>query len=260
MKKIAIIMVTVVMVMLIAIVSHADTSYTLANGNSTATINSSTNMWSWYVDGVSQLYEQDWWIRIGDDGSQYRLGELLSPAWTQLSNNALQATFTGSGLTITATYTLLGGVVGSNTADIGEQLLINNTSGKKISIFQYCDFNLGNTKDDDSVIHANPYLMKQWDENWIMQESVVPSANWEIGPYNTILSKLQSQTGLQLSNTVSPFGPADVTYAWQWDTTATSFVISKDKHISSAVPEPMSIILGIMGLTSVAGFGKLRRK
>ena len=43
-------------------------------------------------------------------------------------------------------------------------------------------------------------------------------------------------------------------------TSETTFTVSKIGLNTAAVPEPMSIMLGIMGLGSVAGFKRLRRK
>ena len=50
--------------------------------------------------------------------------------------------------------------------------------------------------------------------------------------------------------------------SWIWSENATENATTNDVwfRTTAAVPEPMSILLGIMGLGSVAGFRKLRRK
>jgi len=252
----------VVVGILLLFAASVQANITLTSGNSTAQIDTSTNMSSWIVDGKSQVYEQDWWIRVGE-GPQYRLGDYLSASWTQLSDNVLQGTFTGNGISAIATYILNGGAVGSKTSDIAEILSVTSTGREAVTIYQYCDFDLGETPDDDYAKLLNQNTIQQTDGTWRMQESVVPTppAGWEIGPSNTILSKLQNQSGLDLAKTSAQFGPGDATFAWQWDMAVgqSSLIISKDKHLSS-VPEPFSVMLGLLGFSSIAGYRKLRRK
>lgn len=261
MRRILTVSLFIVALAAMAGIAQAQAPFTLTDNNSVAYMETDTFMWGWSVDGVSQLYEQDWWIRIGD-GPQRRLGELLAPTWMQLSANSLQSTFTGYGITATATYTLLGGVAGSGTADISEMLAINTDGRQPVSVFQYCDFDLGGDADGDMAAHVNANLIRQWDAGWVLDEVVIPTASaWEIGPQSSILWNLQNTPGYDLTNSVSPFGPGDTAYAWQWNATGGSFIISKDKHISKvAIPEPMSMLLGTMGLTSVAGLLRLRRR
>jgi len=245
-----------------AVAAQAQGPFILTDVNSTAVIDTSTNMTSWTVDGANQLYEQDWWIRVGDN-RPLRVGDWATTVdWVQPTNSILVGTFSNGGVSVVATYMLGGGVWGSRTADIGELLNVT-TGGQAVTVYEYVDFDLGISDNDDYAVHANASTIRQWDADWVLQESVVPTppTAWEIGPYATILNKLQGPGPYGLSNNTSPFGPGDVTYAWQWDTGgATSFLISKNKHLSSVIPEPMSFLLGALGLGTVASFRRLRKK
>jgi len=255
-------LILVVVGLLLIFAASAQAAF-LTSGNSTADINTSTNMFNWVVDGRDQAYEQDWWIRVGS-GPQVRLGDYMTASWVQLSDSVLQGTFTGNGVSAIATYILNGGVVGSKTADVAEVLSVTSTGREAITIYQYCDFDLGGTyAGDDYATLMNGNTIQQWDAEWRLQESVVPAppTGWEIGPYASIINKLEYTNDLQLANASTSFGPGDATYAWQWDMAVgqNSLIISKDKHIAP-VPEPFSVMLGLLGLSSVAGYRKLRRK
>jgi len=243
--------------------------WTLTDGNSSLEIQENTSMITWLVDGVDQLYEQSWWLRVnaGPGAVAGHLGDELDWATSGfLGSSILSITYTGLspayvGISATATYSLLGGASGSGLADISEQLRITNSQGKDLTVFQYCDFDLGGSIPDLGTVLLNANTMKQWDETWKVEEVVTSGAanGYEIGIYPTLLNKLDDADYV-LAGGATSMGPGDLSWAWEWDAgTASSYIISKDKHLS-AVPEPMSMMLGMLGLGSVAGFVRLRKK
>lgn len=56
-------------------------------------------------------------------------------------------------------------------------------------------------------------------------------------------------------------GVGNWTYHEEWSQAGVATITSDTPfRVNAAVPEPMSVLLGIMGLSSIAGFRKLRRK
>jgi len=258
-KYLSIVLAVVALALATSIAQAQAPDFTLAHGNSSLDIWTSTYEFNWFVDGVDQLYEQDWWLGIGG-AAPGRLGTLFPLVWAQPAPNMLTASYdNGAGLNTTVVYTLLGGAPGSKTADLNEQLLV--TSPGAVKIWEYNDFDLAGTIGGDTATRINPNLIRQTDGVWVMNETVNTGspAHWEIASYANILNKLQGPGPWDLSDSGSPFGPGDATYAFEWSSSGGSYFVSKDKLIT-AVPEPMSMLLGLMGLGSVAGFVRLRRK
>jgi hypothetical protein len=245
----------------------------LASGNSTASIDDSgtAGQYSWVVDGVSHLYQQGFWVRVGNAGGETALGQ-LTLAGSGVLGGLAYLNYTGLGLDITVQYTLAGGLPNTNTSDIAETITINNVSGSALDVhfFQYVDFDLnGPLFTTDWVEFVNANAVDQWGAGVVVSETVVTPAasHYEGGFFANTLNSLTDGNPTTLSDTPGigvALGPGDMTWAYQWDVNLAdrdTFIISKDKHLSAApVPEPATIIVwSLLGSLAIA-FGWRRCK
>jgi hypothetical protein len=121
--------------------------------------------------------------------------------------------------------------------------------------YQYSDFNLGGSPNNDSVtLGTDPSgdfnSANQTDGVNSLIESVTtanPSANHgETAIVPLTLIKLNNGANpVQLNDNASA-GPGNVTWALEWDMTLDpggSFLLSKDKQLHVLVPEPSALVL-----------------
>ena len=243
----------------------------LIDGNSILVVdeNSSSGANVWTVDSQDQLLTQWFWYRVGDVGAgtqEYSIDTLSAPSVTSSANSATIA-YSGSLFDVSVTYTLAGGVAGSGEATLNEDILIVNTSGAALDLqfFQYSDFDLGGTKDDDNVIlHplSSPFeLAYQWDHTAGLSEGIVTvnpfASRGDTGLAPTIYNSLQDGAITDLSSSISgALGPDDVEFAFQWDLAIDSgdaVNISKVKSLTlTPIPEPTTAALSLLGLALLA--------
>jgi hypothetical protein len=243
--------------------------FTLADDNSSIFIDTTdsaeeANAQDWQVDGVRQLYEQAFWYRVGN-GPELSVHSL--PVAFELATNTnidprldtLFVRYSGAGFDIDIKYSLDGGLAGSGAADMGEQISITNRTQGALDFhfFQYNDFDVNGTSTLDEGVFPNVNSVRQYEGTARLTETVitpVPSHR-EISQYDIIRDKLVDALPTTLSDTPigTVVGPADLTWAYQWDVVIPSlstFQISKDKNLSAGViPEPASLaLLGIAGV------------
>jgi hypothetical protein len=253
-------------------VSLANASiYTLQDQNSIVKIDTTAGMYSWTVDGVNQFYKnsqttgtQRFWYRVGNQNPESPLETLTLMAGETVANDKLLILVyrdTARNFDIEVGYTLSGGIEGSGSSGVNEIVTVRNYSGTSLDLhfFQYTDFDLNATPNNDYAIHTNGNTIRQSDQNSFFSETVITSVpqHWEIAPYSTTLDKLNDGLATTLSDTTSVFGPTDVTWAFQWDKIVAprnSFQISIPKNIW-AVPEPATITMLVLG-----GLSFLRRR
>jgi large repetitive protein len=243
----------------------------LTDGNSSAVIDptSQFGMSSWTVDNVDLMYQQWFWYRVGGSAelpvNQYSIDTISTPVVTQNTSNSASIVYTANAFTLGVTYTLLGGQPGSGTADIAETIRINNTSRSALDFhfFQYSDFDLAPNFTYDAAKFVSTQTVDQWNTvggQFITETGVVSLPNHrEINYFANTVNALNSTKNLVLADTPVGVvvGPGDMEWAFQWDKSIPAggtFIISKDKNIFSAVPEPGTLLLlgcGLIGLVAL---------
>ncbi len=231
---------------------------TLTDGNASTTIdlNSPAGMTSWTIDGVNVLNQQSFFYRT--TGS---VGSSISPlSLTQLLPNSLSATFAGVGFNVTTIYTLVGGAAGSATADISEQIKVQNTTAAPLvfNFFQFANFagngivELGQNSRgfiNEAFISGGLVVTENLDTG------ISPGANnGAVGDAATILGDITGTPGY------TPNGPLTGPGAWvlEWERTIGgngSLIISKDLNAAQA-PEPPAWSLVSIGLIA---FGAIKQ-
>ena len=244
--------------------------FTLTDANSTATIDTTSQMGisGWVVDGIDHSYQQWFWYRIGATGPESSIDTLgIVLEGTSDTNfdgfhETLYTKLADANTQVEVTYILTGGVAGTGISDIAEVIEIQNTSGgaQDYSFFQYVDFDLGLNFMDDCVQVMNPNTVMQWNGSSVITESVVtPSpAHHEVDVFANTRNHLNDGSTSTLNDFGGPLGPNDVTWAFQWDFTladGASFLISKDKNMR--IPAPGALLLAALGFPMI---GWVRRK
>jgi len=238
------------------ITSISDTAY-LNDRNSHVDFSPGTGVISWLVDDIQQLKQQWFYYRLDGMTQETPLGNLgfvkgkTSNANFEPGEETLHAVYGNeAAFSIELAYILSGGLTGSRQSDLQETITFHNNAGQAVHLqfFQYCDFDLNGTPGDDTVQVLNSTTVSQHDAAVMVAETVVtPSpVHTEVGVYDGTLKKLNDGKADTLDDTKGPVGPADVTWAFQWDLTVPAYgsvQISKDKNM---VPEPATI--GLMGL------------
>jgi hypothetical protein len=248
--------------------------FLIKDANSLARIDPATQdgMYDWVVDGVDQLETQWFWYRVGGTGPEASIHNLTLDAAGVTDTDFdgdfdnFFARYLGTGFNIEVNFKLVGGLPGSHASDIAETITVNNTGASVLDfhIYQYTDFDLGGTPGDDTVELISARTFGQIDSGLFASETVVTPApqHYEAAIYSTTLGKLVDGIPTTLSDTVPSVGPANVTFAWQWDTQiagGTTFQISKDKQVTP-IPEPSTLLLLGFGLIGVAGFAWRRKR
>jgi hypothetical protein len=244
---------------------------TLTHNNSVALVDptSQLGMYYWAVQNSpttmqNQLNQQWFWYRVGLAGGEASIDTISAPIISGLTANTVTTTYLDSlgRFNLSITYSLIGGAFSSGTADITEQIAINNTSGDVLNFhfYQYSDFDLGgNTGGDFDLLSRNLFTgrinqVDQLDGANIVE--VVQTPNAHHGETDTVpntLNKLNDLTPTILDDTkTNAFG--NVAWAVQWDVNianGSSYLISKDKHLDvvfTNVPEPASFALLTLGV------------
>lgn len=260
--------------LLIAQVSRSEAqTVTMADGNSTDTLNltgPSAGMTSWTVDGQNQLVDQWFYYRVGNTGTAASVGSLpLLSAPVQPTPSSLTTTYISAGqFSLQVVYSLVGGAAGSGTADLSEQIKIQNLTGAPLAFnfFQYANFQLGGPGAAGSQT-----VQLETNRKGLYNEALVSSGNIAVtenvdsaispganngeaglvtGTPNT-LNKITGTAGYNLNNTTSA-GPGNPTWALQWTNSIAAngtLIISKDLNVSG-VPEPATWALLSLGLAA----------
>jgi hypothetical protein len=249
----------------LAALPAAATTFDLTDGNSVLKVNDTDprGAYSWSVDGVDILYQQWFWFRVGNTAEQSLDKLPVTAALLSASGDCaacvLDVTYQGAGFTIGVKYSLNGGQTGSRTADVGEQIRINNQRNTALDFhfFQYSDFNINTVQGDTVVIDPSRHFVTQTPERGgsMLAEVAVNQApsHAEAGFYSTTVDRLNDTSPTVLDDVLNA-GPGNVTWAFEWDKVIPrrgSFLISKDKLVSP-IPEPAALVIMSIALGLIA--------
>ncbi len=245
-----------------AFTAMAGGTFTIADSNTSATFDPGAGQVDWMIDGVNQLFTQEFYYRRSTDTREHRMDSFnLNNVgnFTQDTNpfidtraDAFGSLFTdNNGLEFETLFTIRGNAAGSGSAALAEQITIRNTSNAAItlSFFQFVDFDLGGDAFDDFGQIVGGNTAQQSDDGSALSETVAtPTPTiFQMGDSFDMTSMFNDSAIDNLDGTSSHSG--DVAWAFQWDITLQaggSFLISKNKAV---IPTPGSLmILGSAGL------------
>ncbi|HRK20524.1 MAG TPA: PEP-CTERM sorting domain-containing protein [Fimbriimonadaceae bacterium] len=253
--------------LLLGVAATSGAQVVLSDGNSSASIDPTSDglpflrgLNSWEVDGVNQVFQQWYWFRVGES-REHPIDEIGDAVVTQSAPNSANVAYSNAAVSIDITFTLAGGTAGSRTADISEIVRIVNRSSATLDIhlFEYDDFDVSGTFEDDSAMRLDPSSIVQFDElNKVTVGSVAAPDRWQISEVPDIFDLLDDGVASNLGNTATSNGPGDLAFAFQWDRTLApgqTFLMSKNELVE-AVPEPMTLLAMALGLAGL----KARRR
>ena len=166
---------------------------TLTDGNSLVEFNfgdepgEELGMYEWAVDGVSHMYQQWFWYRVGETGGEASLdtldmigGPVIKDTSGDGNADAVGVTYGGAGLEVALMFVLVGGPAGSEHSTILETIAATNvgTGTTDLHFFQYADFDLWYDAEFDSVeIIGDPKNTAiQWEGLTYVAETVATGA------------------------------------------------------------------------------------
>jgi hypothetical protein len=253
---------------------------TLNNGNSSATVDlsSQAGMSQWLINGQSQLNQQWFWYRIGNDPTGQHSIDTIGGLSHVENSQSMTANYGNANIGVQLTYTLQGGAAGGNdwSSDITENITIQNMSATSnvFHFFQYSDFALaGSPGGETASIFLNNqgfYTRARVDKalNQLSETIDQPLANEAEADLGTAtLNRLNQGSPYDLNGSTgsgSPDAAVDATWALEWDfvlapygSAGDSVNVIKDKKLSVApVPEPAAFSLALLGAAAFI----LRRK
>jgi hypothetical protein len=257
-------------------------AFSMVSGNSTVGFDPSSQagVFSWNVDGINQLAQQWFWYRVGPNGPESSINALSAPTVMHqpgIISDGYEIQYTGAnGLSVDVKYSLVGGTAGSHASDLSEQITLTNrnTDSMSLHFFQYSDFDLNGTANDDTLVFKNANTVDQSDGGSVFSETVQTGgagpSDHEADFFPVLLNKLNDGLPTTLNNLPGigvPLGPGDVSWGFQWDFNigaGNSVIISKDKNLSASaganVPEASSwLVWGLLGLAVGGSCRALRR-
>ncbi len=236
---------------------------------------------SWTVDGQNQLNDQWFYYRLGNSGTAASVGSLPLSSFSQPMPGLLNSTYTGSQFSLQVVYSLVGGTAGSGTADLSEQIKIQNLTSAPLAFnfFQFANFQLGGP-----TMAGNQVVQMGTDSNGLYNEALVtpgnhalpeyvdveitPGANnGEAGLASTTLNSITGVNGYNL-NGITNAGPGNATWAVQWTNSiaANGTMIMSEAWTASGLtnitdaPEPATWALITLGLAASLSFRHIRTR
>ena len=212
---------------------------------------SQDGLFSWNVDGVSQMSREWFWMRTGNDTQEFSLDTLALNS-SDASGNQISLSYSGSGFDADVEYTLTGGADGSGRSHIDEQISLTNTSGSALafSLFSFSDLDLDGTPLDTQTAGGVGGITQT---DGLVIASVLtslPPIAFQIAIFDDLVDSFNDTAITNLDNSGSPLGLADAQFAFQH-----SFSLAPDETVSfeqikdvAVVPEPGTVVLLVTGV------------
>jgi hypothetical protein len=247
-----------------AVLALSDDNSIAAFDPSFSNIPSNNGLLFWTVDNINHLFHNQFWYRIGSTSKENDINalNLIGINQTQPASNQLSATYAGNSFEIVLNFQLDGGVPGSGTSSLFQNIDIKNTSSNKLDfhLFNYTDFDLTDNAQDDTTKISNN-TATQFDSFTLAKEVINPSASYyQVSPFPNILDALSDNFPTSLSNVGGPLTGEDA-YAFQWD-----FVLEPEKSFSiknyksiKPIPEPTINLGYLIGFGFLGMLWRLRR-
>ena len=229
--------------------------------NSTVWIDpeSPAGMSPWVVDGTDHLFQQWFWYRLEGMGQEQSLDHLgFLGAQTSDTNSLVDPrddTLTAyygdlQGFHVEAKFGVQGGLPGSGASDVAEQIAFHNLTDETVRLwfFEYADFDLNGTADNDTVRIQGGNTALQSDAVATVSETVVLTmpVRLETNFYDNTLQSLTDDAVTLLNDDAGPH-TGNVTWAFEWELEVPAggtLHISKDKNL---IPEPATLALLSLG-------------
>ncbi|MBG1269559.1 hypothetical protein [Nostoc sp. WHI] len=227
-------------------------------------IPSNNGLLFWTVDDVNQLFQNQFWYRIGSEGRENSIStlNLIDLDQAQPADNQFSVTYAGIDFHIALNLRLDGGAQGSGISSLFENITIKNTGSNQLDFhfFNYTDFDLTENGEQDTTKIASS-IATQLDNFTFATEVINPVANYyQVSPFPNILDALEDDVTTTLANFSEPL-TGDNAYAFQWDLVLEpeqSFSINNYKSIApvKSVPEPTMTL----GFITFSGLMLIRDK
>lgn len=233
----------------------------VANANSSITVDPTSvfGLSSYVVDGIENDFEQSYWTRGLGATFESPLSDLPVTAAEALGN-LIMVTYGAPQFDVQVRYVLLGGSPDSHIASLLETLMFFNRTGQPIplTLFMETDLDVGGTAENRAVGDINGINQSAPGWSALVSANPIPDA-FQIAPFPDLFLSLGDTASTNLTNTGSPFGPGDATFAFQWNVilpVGSTYTVSVQKAF---VPEPATWCLTALGFGTALAFGRRRR-
>lgn len=222
---------------------------TLTSNNSTLVYNDSSTFTAWTVEGLNNLFAEQWYYRVGSGSGAV----LTGPAMTVVAPNIGVVGYTIPGWgTVTMTHVLSGNAPGSYNSQWSTTVSMTRNQGvtAPLYFYNYADYDLSGTISNDTAGFVGLGLFGQSDILMSLGYNVsVPPNYIHVGACCGI------NANANLDNNGGPY-TGDAIFASEFVITGSSFSYSIDRSLNQ-VPEPGTYALIGAGLL---GLGLLRRR
>jgi hypothetical protein len=212
------------------------------------------NLGDFVVNGRDHLYGNWWYYRAVDQPREYAFagGSFASAGHTgTYTANAASV----PGLSIQIDYTLNSS--DPNNAQVLQIVTLTNnnmTSNIDLTVFNYVDYDLMNTLDDDGAFLAGPGSIEQYLGSVTARFDGIAADAWEIDAFPLQLDRFGDNNIDNLSNAaLAGPGLLDYTAAFQWQNITLTenggtYVI--EEFLTIEVPEPAPLTLVLLGIVA----------